>query len=66
MPVDAAPDSTGNIVLFDRGGSVMALVLAAGETPPPSGIRRKPHFQSCPHAADWRAAKRAKKAAERG
>ena len=66
MPVDAAPTSDGTVVLTDRRGTVMARVLRRDEQPPPGAKLRKPHFQSCPHAADWRAAKRAKKAAERG
>jgi hypothetical protein len=59
MPVDVEPTPDGNVILFDRRGSVVALVLRRGEKAPPGAKLRKAHHATCPHAADWRAAKRA-------
>lgn len=60
MPVDAEPVPDGNVILFDRRGSVLALVLHRGEVPPPGAKLRQAHFRTCPNSADWRAAKRAR------
>ena len=54
VPVDVEPTPDGNILLFDRDGSVQARVLKKGEEPPPGAKRRLSHFVTCPHAAKHR------------
>lgn len=54
MPVDAEPTPDGNVVLYDRGGSVCARVLKKGEEPGPLEKRRRPHWMTCPNAAQHR------------
>lgn len=58
IPVDATPSDRGNVVLFDRGGSVVARVLGRGEQPPPGAKLRMPHFATCPQAKAWRKGRR--------
>jgi ferric-dicitrate binding protein FerR (iron transport regulator) len=54
MPVDAAPTPDGRVVLYDRGGTVMARTLKEGEQLRPGEKGRRPHHQTCPQAKEWR------------
>jgi hypothetical protein len=54
MPVDAQPTLDGRVVLYDRGGSVVARVLAKDERPDPGTKTRSPHHMTCPEGASWR------------
>ena len=54
MPVDAHPHPEGRVVLFDRGGSVIAKVLGKEEQPRPGENTRRPHWTTCPQAGNWR------------
>lgn len=58
MPVDAEPVPDGNVLLSDRHGTVVARVLRRGEEPPVGAKLRRAHHSTCPHADDWRAAKK--------
>ena len=50
MPVDAAVDDGGNLVLVPDGDDPLVLVVGADDTRP----RHRPHFATCPDADDWR------------
>jgi hypothetical protein len=57
MPVNAEPSPEGNVRLVDRGGSVLAFVLAGDELARAraAGDRlRTSHFADCPAAAQHR------------
>ena len=54
MPVDVGPHPEGRVVLYDRGGSVIARALKRGEEPKPGEVTRRPHHMTCPHAGAWR------------
>jgi hypothetical protein len=51
MPVDFQPDPVkGNVVVLDRGGTVVAYTLKKGEAPPTGARLRTSHFSDCPNA----------------
>lgn len=54
MPVDTTQAPNGNVILFARGGSIVARMLRRGEEPPPGAKRRTPHHMTCPQGKDWR------------
>lgn len=60
MPVDAEPVEGGNVILYRRGRSCVARSLKKGEAPGPGEKTRMPHHATCPHAAHWHAARKAR------
>lgn len=59
MPVDSVPVAGGNVVLYDRGGSVRARILKKDELPAFGEKTRTSHFQTCPNAKRHRRGRRA-------
>jgi hypothetical protein len=62
MPVDADPHPEGRVVVYARGDEMVARVLRRDEEPRVGEKTRKAHHITCPHAADWRAASKARRA----
>lgn len=51
QPVDAAPASTGNLILEQRSGTLVSRVADLFDPP---GDRYMPHHATCPDAEQWR------------
>jgi hypothetical protein len=62
MPVDYEPHPEGRVVVYDRDGSLVGRVLGRDEEPKIGEKTRRAHHITCVHAADWRAASRARRA----
>jgi len=57
MPVDAVPHPEGRVILYDRGGTVIARTLRQDEQPKPGEVTRRPHHMTCPQGNAWRRAR---------
>jgi len=62
MPVDFEPHAEGRVVVYDRNGSLVGRVLGRDEEPKIGEKTRRAHHITCAHAADWRAASKARRA----
>lgn len=59
MPVNAAPDPAGNVVLYRRPREgIVCRVLKKDEAPPPGAVLRTSHFSNCPRADERRQGRR--------
>jgi hypothetical protein len=57
-PIDADPSDGGNVQLIEGGDRLRYSIVASGAARDAARVAGTPlhtnHFQTCPHAGDWR------------
>lgn len=54
MPLDAEPDSAGNVLLYRTPRGLQAVVMGKTVAPDPRASVHQSHFATCPFASEHR------------